>query len=142
MYGAPQKITQNQRNMAYWTMWLGAAASVALLASRIAGLNVEKFGPVLGLAAGGMLSVMWNYRMDDYFRALCAKGQQFLTFFMGAYLLILWMDITLHDDGKASGPFTAWMADGYLGAISAAVAFYTGYAYAFLRDRLTEGGEE
>ena len=104
MYGAPQKITQNQRNMAYWTMWLGAAASVALLASRIAGLNVEKFGPVLGLAAGGMLSVMWNYRMDDYFRALCAKGQQFLTFFMGAYLLILWMDITRLLDFESHWP--------------------------------------
>lgn len=135
MFGDPQPITQKQRTIAYGTMWLGAVGSLLLLASHLAGWHVGKSGPVLGIAAGGMLSVAWNYRMDDYFRSLCAKGQQFLTFFMGAYLLVLWADITLHDDGKADGLFTAWMADGYMAAISASVVFYAGYAYAYIRDR-------
>ncbi|MFM5955417.1 MAG: hypothetical protein ACKOPE_14095 [Novosphingobium sp.] len=135
MFGDPAPVTQKQRSAAYVTMWLGALGSLLLLASHIGGWPIGKLGPVMGIAAGGMLSVAWNYRMDDYFRSLCAKGQQFLTFFMGVYLFVLWVDITLHDDGKANGAFTAWMADGYMAAICGCVAFYAGYAYAFIRDR-------
>ncbi|MFM5907287.1 MAG: hypothetical protein ACKOPO_06850 [Novosphingobium sp.] len=135
MFGDPQPITQKQRSAAYVVMWLGALGSLVLLVSHIAGWQIGKIGPVMGITAGGMLSVAWNYRSDDYFRSLCAKGQQFLTFFMGAYLFIMWCDITLHDDGKADGALTAWMADGYMAAICASAAFYAGYAWAYIRDR-------
>jgi hypothetical protein len=131
----PNTSTVKQRSYAYIVIWVGFACALAVLGMAIWFPDVDPPGVAIGWAAGGMLISTLIGRSDEYFSGLCTVGHRMACAFLAICLFAVGVMRIL--DGETSGIFGFFsaMTDNFIIVLGTTLAFYTGYALAWLRDR-------
>lgn len=131
----PFAVDERQKSQSFRTIWLGAAGSLAALLLRIFMPQLPTPAILIGFPVGGLLASALAWQSDDYFRALCAMGHKFMAAFLAIYTFAAWMGENFVPAGSLRWLDGLIIMDGYFIALCTMTAFYTGYAYAWLRDR-------
>ncbi len=134
----PFGTTERDRSRKFTLMWLGIIAALTQLALYFA--DPAHSLSLTGLTAGGLVGASITYRSDDYFRALCAAGQRWVTMTIALYLFSYFMLQNLSDhthsrDHTLPPGVPAMFGDAYLLGLILAAAFCLGYTWAWFRGR-------
>jgi hypothetical protein len=135
----PLASTTRQRNLAFIMVWVGAASTLVLIGFALLSTAHAPMGLFVGFSAGGLLASTLRGRNDDgYFHQLCSTGHRMACAYAALCLLAVWLTTLLDPTGViTSGPIGLMntLSNPYFIALGTAAAFYTGYAFAWLRDR-------
>lgn len=148
----PKQPSVTERGFQYTAMWIGLGGTVFTLANLFIGMDNILSAMAFGAMAGGPLSFAFSNHPDEYLRSLMQVGLRFMCGVLGLYLMALFFLAS----GDVSNSFGFWLGSGEtqepqgsiaiiatnaLTAVSAlSLAFYSGFAFAWLRDRIG-GGE-
>lgn len=151
----PHAPTPESRNLQFAIMWIGLIMTVLCIGLYlwVPDLRWTTFG--YGIMIGGLINGALSYRSDDYFRAQCFVGMSWALVLLAVYLFVL-LILSVSDiafvtgyrmvaDGRVERiPMNAagFANDASLLAMLLALAFYSGFAFAMLRDRFFVGGGE
>ena len=139
----PIAPTDEERSRIFAVVWFGFAANAVLLASYMFELGITP--PFLGLTGAMIFISMFSNRYDDYYAALRNSGMRWgmgvialylfggamLPVFAGGNILGSWAASGEMPDLARGNPGV--MADGFLLAIVAGLAYHLGFAVARLR---------
>jgi len=139
----PTAPSDEERTNIFWIVWIGSAANAVLLASYLFELGITP--PFLGLTGAMIFVSMFSNRYDDYYAALRSSGMRWgmgvialylfasamLSLLGGSYSVGVWAASGTMPHPVRGNP--AIMADGFLLAIVAGLAYHLGFAIARLR---------
>jgi len=150
----PNALTVESRNFQFKIMWLGLLTTIGCVVQYFVAHDLLWLNIGYGIMIGGLTNAMLSYRSDDYFRAKCHVGMSWSLGLLAIYLFVLTIlrvsDIAFVTgyravaDGEveriAMNP-AGYANDASLLAMLLALAFYSGFAFAMLRDRFFVGGK-
>ena len=136
-------------------MWLGLFMTILCLGHYLWDPDLRWTTLGYGVMIGGLINGAMSYKSDDYFRAQCFVGMTWSIALVALYLCALLL-LALSDIAFVAGyrmtsggeteriPMSAagYANDATLLAMLVSLAFYSGFAFAMLRDRFSTGGEE
>lgn len=145
---APDK-TDRSRN--YTLIWFGSASAPFTFVNLFIGMDNLLVVVAYGGMAGGLLQSALGLSGDEYFRSLCGVGHRWAIAALGFFLMVLfvlgngeiahnagyWMAAgeTKPDGSSIRVPF---MENAIVLSVLVSLAFYAGYAFAWLRDRAAD----
>ena len=151
----PHAPTAESRNLQFVIMWLGWIMTVLCLLQYLFMPELRWMAFGYGIMIGGLINAGLSFGSDSYFRSQCFVGMSWSLLLVAIYLFVLLIlavsDIAfvagyrMTSDGETERiPMTAagYANDATLLAILVSLAFYSGFGFAMLRDRLFMGGEE
>lgn len=149
----PNQIGEEERSSAYNAMWWSAASSVISLGNAFLGESGLVFALAWGFTIGGLILAAYGAQADEFLRGRLEIAMRFAMGTLAVYLFANWIvnvtDIA-HSAGYAlaseetpTGPtgFNLFWTDAQTLACVIAFAFYAGYAFAVIRERVAEGTE-
>jgi len=146
----PNSITESDRSLQYSMMWVGAGGAIFSTANLFAGMDNMLSAIAFGAMAGGPLSVAFGSRADEYLGSLINVGLRWMCAALGVYLMVLFLIATgdvanelgfwlASGDSRADEPaIRALAVNGLTATIALSLAFYAGYAFAWIRDKVGE----
>ncbi|MEL6539941.1 MAG: hypothetical protein AAFQ34_00890, partial [Pseudomonadota bacterium] len=144
----PSAIMERDRSWHYSAIWVGAAGAVFSAANLFIGMDNVLSAMAYGAMAGGPLSVAFSRRPDEYLTSLLRVGLRWLSAALGVYLMLyFWIA-----RGDVANELGYWLADGETrynasafaqvatngtnALMALALAFYAGFAFVWVRDRV------
>ena len=150
----PSAPTPESRGLQFGIMYLALIMTILCIGQYLVDPDLGWVFFGYGIVIGGLINAAFAYRSDDYFRAQCFVGMSWSIAFLTIYLVFL---LFLHiadftyvagfragQDGemvRIPMGFAGYANDASLLAMLIALAFYSGFAFAMLRDRFFVGGE-
>jgi hypothetical protein len=136
------------RSRNYVLIWFGGASALFTFVNLFIGMDNLLVVMAYGGMAGGLLQSVLGLSGDEYFRSLCSVGHRWAIVALGVFLMVLFISA----NGEIAKSAGAWLASGEARATGAPIrvpflenaiflsvlvslAFYAGYAFAWLRDR-------
>ncbi|MEL7728470.1 hypothetical protein AAG612_02920 [Citromicrobium bathyomarinum] len=139
----PTAPTDEERSRIFAVVWFGLGANAVLLASYLFELGITP--PFLGLTGAMIFISMFSNRYDDYYAALRNSGMRWgmgviALYLFGGAMLSVFAGGNIVGSWAASGEMPdlargnpGLMADGFLLAIVAGLAYHLGFTLARLR---------
>lgn len=151
----PHAPTPESRNLQFVIMYVALIMTTLCIAQYLVDPDLDWVFFGYGILIGGLINAAFAYRSDDYFRAQCFVGMSWSIAFLAIYLIFLLL-LHIADFTYVSGfrstqdgemvripmGFAGYANDASLLAMLIALAFYSGFAFAMLRDRFFMGGDE
>jgi hypothetical protein len=139
----PEQAVAAQRERLYWLTLVSGVESIVAIAMHLAGVdNFVLNGLIIGGVAGALIVAGIRGRTDGYYQDLVAVGMRWAAFALGIFILLSWASENTSLIGRLIPGFDALNGDTYLLALSLALIFHAGYAFAYLRDLITSRGRK
>ena len=151
----PRAPTPESRGVQFGLMYLALFMTCLCVVQYVLDPDLNWMSIGYGIMMGGLINAALGFWSDSYFRAQCYVGMSWSAALLAIYLFVL-MILRVSDIPFVTGyravadgevvriPMNAaaYVNDASVLAMLLALAFYSGFVFAMLRDRYFAGGDE